>query len=169
MLINNIKMETTINKLEFDYLDIFFKDKGFKKKDKTWYLKNNDAVILCNFQKSAYSELFYLNFGIAFIDLFKSNKIPPPTTSWQWSARYEKFLEKIKIDFTTNVKAITNEGVARNMNKITQNIEAHILPTLFKFTDYNFLKTLTIKDFETTIIRLTYIKGQDFIDYVSTK
>lgn len=38
---------------------------GFKRKSNTWYLENEDVVILVNLQKSQYSRKYYVNCGIS--------------------------------------------------------------------------------------------------------
>jgi hypothetical protein len=157
------------HKLVLDYLNEFFKSEGFKKKGQTWYRQKNDSIILCNYQKSAYSDLFYLNFGIVFIELLKSEKIPPPYYLWHWGARYEKFLEKIKIDFSTDIKNNNISEIICALDRISHNIKAHILPILSKFTNFNFLKTITKSGLDHEILQLKNIKLIDFLIFVNSK
>ena len=63
----------------------------------------------------------------------------------------------------------SNEEIIKALDKITRNIRVYILPTLYKFADYTFLKTLSIQDFETMVMQLRYIKWEDFLNYIETK
>lgn len=40
------------------------KQKGYKKKNQTWYREDSDLIIVFNIQNSAYSDDYYINFGI---------------------------------------------------------------------------------------------------------
>lgn len=74
--------------------------------------------------------------------------------------------EKIKIDPHTTIDAKNNDEIIRGLEKITRNIEVHILPVMDQLADIVILKGFTIKDFEDAAIRLTYIKQQDFLNFI---
>lgn len=45
-------------------LSAVLKSSGFRLKNSSWYRLTNDFIQIINFQKSYYSNLYYLNFGI---------------------------------------------------------------------------------------------------------
>ncbi len=45
-------------------LKLPLKQKGYKKKNQTWYREDSDLIIVFNIQNSSYSDDYYINLGI---------------------------------------------------------------------------------------------------------
>lgn len=62
-------------------MKVILKEKGYKKKDSSFYKNSNNAIVLINLQKSQWGENFYINIGILFKELENNIEYPKENQS----------------------------------------------------------------------------------------
>lgn len=137
----------------------FFKLNNFKKNGKAWYKKNDHTYIVCQYQKSSFSNDFYLNFGIAFIELLKSEKAPLSPNDWHFDGRYERILGDNQ--FRINIDPAGDEAYLNNiLSNITNNIQKVILPFLYQWSDIEYLKKNFPENFDSNRLWVKNIESK---------
>jgi hypothetical protein len=154
-----------VTKIVTDILTDFFKTKDYKKGGKSWYKKNDISCIICQYQKSSFSNNFYLNFGIAFIGLLHSPKTTITTENCHLFGRYEQILGDNK--FIIQVADITDEDTLIDVLKnITNNIDKFILPFLSQMSNIEYLKNNFPHGFDYKKLTVQNIKSENLTTYL---
>jgi len=128
----------------FDYLDKIFEEAGFSKKGKkNWWLRYKEALIMSNFQKSKYDEAGFLNFGIYFDSLSKTDqyqKSIPKFEDCQVEGRFEGILEDQNFIglFPLNIDSKSDNEL---MEYSSSNFNKVILPYLKSYCDLDKIKS----------------------------
>ncbi len=124
------------NKFE-QKLNIFLIKSGFIRKVNRWSKNTNigasTALLLCEIQKSNYSNNFYINFGVYYSDKSIGRKSFPKSTDWHFVARYEQIL------FNKFSAGISNELSFEESEVILENIRNVILPYLHNFSNSDYM------------------------------
>lgn len=153
--------------LSIDFLTDFFKSNDFKKSGKSWYKKNEHTYILCQYQKSSFSDNFYLNFGIAFIGLLPTSKTPLKSDDWHFDGRYEQILGDTK--FIIQIDSCINEQQLKDLlSNITNNVQKFVLPYLFLWSNIEHLKKNFPKDFDHNKLWIKNIKTKNLESFLKT-
>lgn len=133
--------------------EFFILKNGFEKSGDFWFLKNEETAISVNYQKSRYSEEFYLNFGIHYFDYAPFSLENP-----QIEFRFAQFLHAVSPDFTFPKKA---HNPVENIEWVKSEIESKIF-TYIQNTLLNF--NLLAEKFPECLVRLE--SNEEDIDFV---
>ena len=111
---------------------------GFSKKGQSWYLNGKDAIIVFNLQKSNWSELYYVNFGI-WLKAFGIAQFPQFNHCHLYYRVERLFPEDREL-------IITSCDLARssldNLANLSQFIERQLIPFAWECTEESKLREL---------------------------
>lgn len=100
----------------------------YTKSKKTWYKKDKKIILICEYQKSRFSNNFFLNLGIYFQNKYEKNKRTVSIDDCHLIARYDQLYK----DFS--VLDIEDEyfgdflKLKKELSFTTQNIKQKLLP-----------------------------------------
>ncbi|MEW4923141.1 DUF4304 domain-containing protein [Algibacter sp. 2305UL17-15] len=123
-------------------LNPLFIESGYKfvKTKKTWIKQNDDIIVVCQYQKSKFSNNFFINLGIYFKYGNNSRKKSVLAEECHLTSRYSRIFEdfsadNIKDDIFKNPKELSDE-----LKQTTDKIKEGLLPLLENMLDINYFK-----------------------------
>jgi Domain of unknown function (DUF4304) len=149
-------------------LNTLLVDLGFKRRKNRWIkekmISSVTSLVLCEIQKSQYSNTIYLNFGVYYIGLL--NKSKPsflPSYDCHFVGRYEQIL------FNKGSSGISCEILDSEFDQVLQNIRFKIVPFLEKLSDPQYMIEEFLPNYKLEYIWLQNIRQKELTNFLASK
>jgi hypothetical protein len=133
----------------FDTLDLFFSNLNFQSKKRIWYRKENDGLIVCQFQRFRFdlNGSGFLNFGVVFAKN-SSRTAPKGEDTWDLRGRYKNIILQPYMDELFPIQ-LTHADDKDKLRLALTNIQEVIIPYLMKYSVLdNLVNDVNNKEFD---------------------
>lgn len=113
----------------------------FFKRGQSWYINGKDAIVVINLQKSNWSELHYINFGI-WLNAFGDTQFPQLNHCHLYY-RIENFFPEERELIVTSCDL--DRSSLEKLTQLSRFIEQQLIPFAWECTDETKLRVLMIK------------------------